>query len=72
VDFPELPLQQTENLAAELSTNRSGLIRLAVERFIAEHQQRKMEEVLAAGYVLNAEVNREVAGEFAHADSELL
>jgi metal-responsive CopG/Arc/MetJ family transcriptional regulator len=72
VDFPVTLIEEAECVAAELNTNRSNLIRLAVERFLADRQQSKLDEELAAGYIANADLARRISEEFKYADSELI
>jgi len=70
VDFPEPLFQETERAIAELSTSRSALIRLAVERYLAAVQREKLDRELAEGYVANASLDRQVAQEFSAVDYE--
>lgn len=70
VDFPEPLYRQAERGAAELKTNRSGFIRLAVQKLVSELQQKKLEKELADGYIAMAAVSQQVAEDFKHIDSE--
>ena len=68
VDFPEPLFRETESAVAELSTNRSNFIRLAVEEYIRHRRQKKLQQDLMEGYTANAEVAREIAEELAQFD----
>ena len=72
VDFPESLLRESEAVAAELQTNRSGFIRMAVENFLAERRHRRLCEDLAAGYAANAAIARKIAEDFSCADPEFV
>ena len=60
VDFPESLYRETERAIAEMQTNRSNFIRLAVERFIENRKRRELERELAEGYMANSGQLREV------------
>jgi metal-responsive CopG/Arc/MetJ family transcriptional regulator len=70
VEFPEDLLKQAERVASELSTDRSKLIRSAVETFLENRAKMQLEEELAEGYRSFAALDREIAKEFAHVDLE--
>jgi metal-responsive CopG/Arc/MetJ family transcriptional regulator len=72
VEFPADLLQRAELAASQMSTNRSKLIRCAVEVFVSESEKRRIERELAEGYSANDEANRRICKEFAHVDSENL
>jgi metal-responsive CopG/Arc/MetJ family transcriptional regulator len=72
VDFPAALFQETERAAQELSTSRSSFIRSAVERFLDELRQQKLERELAAGYIANDSQAASVAEEFARLDTDLV
>lgn len=69
VDFPRGLYEDAENEAAALSTNRSGFIRLAVERYIRELREKRLEQQLAEGYTANAAIASKVAEDFAAVES---
>jgi metal-responsive CopG/Arc/MetJ family transcriptional regulator len=69
VDFPAPLLIRAESAMAELATNRSELIRMAVEQYLEIRQRAKMEQDLAEGYMANAEQARQGCEEFAYIDS---
>ena len=71
VDFPTSLLARAERAIAELGTNRSELIRMAVEQFIESLQKAKLEQSLAEGYMANAAQARQVSEEFACVDSDV-
>lgn len=70
VEFPEDLLRQTEKVAAELSTDRSKLIRSAVETFLEDRAKMRLEEELTEGYRNFASLDAEIAKEFVFVDSE--
>jgi len=70
VEFPADLLERAERAASELATNRSRLIRLAVEQFLQALQRRELERQLAEGYRANAALDREICREFAGVDAE--
>lgn len=70
VEFPEDLLKQAERVASELSTDRSKLIRSAVETFLEDRTKMQLEEELAEGYRSFAAFDREIAKEFAYVDLE--
>lgn len=71
IDFPRDLFKQTERAASELSINRSNFIRAAVERYIREMGQKRLEQELIEGYTANAESSRRINEEFSHVDSEV-
>ena len=72
VEFPETLLKQTEEAASQLSTDRSKLIRSAVESYLERLKKTELEEALAEGYRTHGELDRQIAEEFAHLDNENL
>jgi len=72
VEFSETLLKQTEEAASQLSTDRSKLIRSAVESYLARLKKTELEEALAEGYRTHGELDRQIAEEFAHLDNENL
>lgn len=72
VDFPEPLLRRTEEAASALATNRSELIRQAVEHFLQMHRKKAIQAELAAACEANAEFSRQLCQEFAYVDSENL
>jgi metal-responsive CopG/Arc/MetJ family transcriptional regulator len=70
VEFPEELLKQAERVASELSTDRSKLIRSAVETFLEDRARMQLEEELGEGYRSFAALDREIAKEFAYVDLE--
>jgi metal-responsive CopG/Arc/MetJ family transcriptional regulator len=49
VEFPEDLLEQTEEVASNLSTDRSKLIRSAVRYYLEKRKQAELAKVLAEG-----------------------
>lgn len=72
VEFSETLLKETEEAASQLSTDRSKLIRSAVESYLEQLKKAKLEEALAEGYRTHGELDRQIAEEFAHSDNENL
>ena len=71
VDFPAPLLNRTERVVAELGTNRSQLIRMAVEQYLEFLQKAKLEQALIEGYTANAIQARTACEELAHVDSDI-
>jgi hypothetical protein len=72
VEFSETLLKETEEAASQLSTDRSKLIRSAVESYLARLKKTELEEALAEGYRTHGELDRQIAEEFAPLDNEIL
>lgn len=70
VDFPEPLFRETQRAAADLSTNRSSLVRAAVEHYLEGLRRKKLDEELAAGYAANSALDRGIADEFSAVDYE--
>jgi metal-responsive CopG/Arc/MetJ family transcriptional regulator len=70
VEFPENLLKRADEVAEEMKMSRSELIRTALERRIQEFRTEKFEQELAEGYLVNAEMNRDLVEEFKHVDNE--
>jgi metal-responsive CopG/Arc/MetJ family transcriptional regulator len=70
VDFPESLYKQTEKGAAELAINRSGFIRLAVEKLVADLHRKRLERQLAQGYAEMAACSDHLGDDFQYIDSE--
>lgn len=70
VEFPEELLRQTEKAAEELATDRSKLIRCAVEAFLGNREREQFEAELAEAYRASDEFNRQIAAEFDHVRAE--
>ena len=70
VDFPAPLFAETERVVAEIGTNRSKLIRCAVEQYLETLQRKRLEQELAAGYVANSALDRTIAEEFSAVDYE--
>lgn len=69
-DFPLSLYEETERAAHELSMNRSCFIRSAVESFLRNREKEKLEQAIAASFLANAELDRELVDEFKYADSD--
>jgi predicted transcriptional regulator len=70
VEFSESLLKRTDEAASRMEKNRSELIRTAVEKLLEMEEKRKFEMELAAGYAANAQMNLDLAEEFASVDRE--
>lgn len=70
VEFPEDLLERTDMVASKLSTDRSKLIRSAVEQLLNSQSRAEMERELAEGYRTHADFDRRMAAEFAFVDGE--
>jgi metal-responsive CopG/Arc/MetJ family transcriptional regulator len=70
VHFSEALYAATEGAAAEQGTNRSTLVRSAVEHYLELLRRRRLEQEMAEGYEANAEMDRLVAQGFAAIDAE--
>jgi hypothetical protein len=72
VEFSETLLKETEEAASQLSTDRSKLIRSAVESYLEQLKKAELEIALAEGYRIHGELDRQIAEEFAYSDTENL
>ncbi len=72
VEFSETLLKETEEAASQQSTDRSKLIRSAVERYLENLKKAELEQALAEGYRTHGELDRQIAEQFAHSDNENL
>lgn len=70
VEFPTELLQRAEETASQMSTDRSKLIRFAVEVFVNRSEKQRFEQELAEGYAANDDANRRIRREFAHLDAD--
>jgi predicted transcriptional regulator len=70
IEFPSALLDRADQAARGIDTNRSGLIRNAVERLLDEMESQKLEQELARAYAANAGMNRALAHEFGEVDRE--
>jgi len=70
ITMPPDLLQQADEAATRLHSNRSQFIRQAIEFFLEEQRRRELRELLKEGYLAHAERDLRVAEEFAYADYE--
>ena len=70
VEFPATLLQRADEAARNLESNRSDLIRKAVERLLDDMESREFEQELARAYAENAAMNLSLAKEFEAVDRE--
>jgi metal-responsive CopG/Arc/MetJ family transcriptional regulator len=64
VEFPNELLAETEQVADEMETDRSKLIRHAVKVFLEKRARARFERELAEAYRLNDKFNRKLTEEF--------
>jgi metal-responsive CopG/Arc/MetJ family transcriptional regulator len=72
VEFPHDLFAQTEMVVRELEISRSSLIRSAVENYLKQLNQQRLERDLAEGYAANAVLDRQICTDFSHVDAESL
>ncbi len=72
VEFSEALLKEIEDAASQLSTDRSKLIRYAVESYLVGLKKAELEQALAEGYRIYGKLDRQIAEEFAYSDTENL
>jgi len=70
IEFPSALLQRADEAARALDTNRSDLIRNAVERLLREMEAKEFDRELANAYAANADMNRALVREFSEVDQE--
>jgi CopG family transcriptional regulator/antitoxin EndoAI len=70
VDFPDPLFRETEQAAQELSTNRSSLIRSAVELFLRQRRRQKLEDAIAESFLANRDLDQQLVDEFKHVDAD--
>jgi len=70
VEFPAGLLERADEAARALKSNRSQLIRSAVEQLLDGMEAKRFEARLAVAYAANAEVSRKLAEEFEAVDRE--
>ena len=70
IDFPRPLLQRADSAATELATNRSQLIRTAVETYVGGFEKSKLERDLADAYKANSTLALDVARKFAILDGD--
>jgi metal-responsive CopG/Arc/MetJ family transcriptional regulator len=68
IDFPAPLFRETERAAHELSTNRSQLIRSAVEMFLRQRNRERLERAIAESFQANRDLDRQLVDEFRHVD----
>ncbi len=72
VELPAGLYAKTEKAMAQLSINRSNLIRSALQEYLDKLRKKELETELAEGYIANGFHARETAEAFSHIDLELL
>src|SRR5690242_18510538 len=72
VQFSGTLLKATEQAASQRSTDRSKLIRSAVESYLEHLKKAELDQALAEGYRTHGELDRQIAEEFAYSDNETL
>jgi len=71
VELPASLYAETEKATAQLSINRSTLIRSALQEYLDKWRKVELESELAEGYIANASQARQTAEAFSQIDSEL-
>ena len=69
--LPSNLLEQVDEEVERLETNRSNLIREALERFLEERRRHELREMLKEGYLYRAQESLELAEEFYAAEQEV-
>jgi len=72
IEIPGALLARAQRLAVERGTDRSKLIRAALEDFVAKAEQTKLEQAMAESYAANAEMDKQMCDEFGVVDRETL
>jgi predicted transcriptional regulator len=70
IEFSAALLKRADEAARALETNRSDLIRNAVEQLLDGMESRQFERELARAYAANSEMNRALARDFREVDRE--
>ncbi len=70
VEFPEDLLQETQQIASDLATDRSKVIRRAVRFYLQKRKNARIARALAEGYQAFADLDRRIVAEFDGVDSE--
>jgi metal-responsive CopG/Arc/MetJ family transcriptional regulator len=70
VEFPEDLLEQIRQVAEDLSTDRSKVIRNAVRSFLRKREAARIAQELAEGYQAFADLDMQIVAEFDGVDSE--
>jgi len=63
-------LERVDEVVAELETNRSSLIRQALERFLEEQRRQELRALLKEGYLYRAQESLQIAQAFYVAEQE--
>ncbi len=72
IEFPEDLLRRTDQIAEQLVSSRSAVVRSAVEEYLKAVYRRQLDELLAEGYRANAALSQQISEEFSHVDAENL
>src|SRR5689334_1379262 len=70
IEFPEPLLAKAEEAAEELSTDRSKLIRTALEDFLTMRERTKLGQELAKAYQANSKLAVRLCREFSNVDGD--
>ena len=70
VEFPKELLERAQVVADEQATDRSKLIRTAVEKYVRTIERQKLERELAEAYKANSELALRISEEFNAVDRE--
>lgn len=69
--LPSGLLERVDEEVKKLETNRSNLIREALEYFLEERRRHELRELLKEGYLYHAERDQRICEEFAYSDYEV-
>ena len=70
LDLPDSLYEETEAVVREQHTTTSALLRQALEKYLAELRQQKLERELEEGYLANAAVAEQTMKDFEYVDAE--
>jgi metal-responsive CopG/Arc/MetJ family transcriptional regulator len=71
VDIPQSLYEETEEVIQERHTTTSMFVREAIERYLEEIKEKKLERELAEGYMAHASLGQQIHNDFAFVDAEL-
>jgi CopG family transcriptional regulator/antitoxin EndoAI len=68
--LPSALLQEVDETVEKMETNRSSLIRKALECFLEEQRRQELRDLLKEGYLYRAQESLELAEDFFAAEQE--
>ena len=69
IDLPASLFRKTEKAVSELSTNRSSLVRAALDMFLQKLERDKLEREIADSFSANQDLDRQLLEDFKHVDA---